>query len=87
MACNLNGPPRIILIQGGRTRGVAKNGGTRGRNSVVAPFFVPKIGEDQTKGLCPKISGFLVQMRMGTTKQSEKSNVFTTNRWSYGFTS
>ena len=23
-------------------------------------------------------------MRMGTTKQSEKSKVFTTNRWSYG---
>ena len=73
---------------------------------MVAPFSVPKIGEDQKKGLqfkmnefsvqkyvktkkkglCLKISEFLVQMRMGT-KQSEKRKVFTTNRWSYGFTS
>ena len=71
---------------------------------MVAPFFVPKIGEDPPKkGLHFKICGFLVQkyvktkkkslsrkyrwafspneeMRMGTTKQSEKSKVFTTNR-------
>ena len=73
-----------------------------GRDFVVAPFFVQKIGEDQKKkglrfkisgfsvqeyvkikkkkGLRHKISGFLVQLRMGTTKQSEKSKVFTTNR-------
>ena len=63
---------------------------------MVAPFFVPKIGEDQKKGLRCKISGFSVQkyvktkkkglrlkisgfldqmMRMGTTKQSEKSKI------------
>ena len=67
---------------------------------MVAPFFVPKIGEDQKKrsslqnkwafrpkvredqkkSLPLKIRGFLVQMRMGTTKQGEKSKVFTTNR-------
>ena len=40
----------------------------------------------EKKGLRPKISGFLVQMRMRTTKQSENSKVFTTNRRSYGFT-
>ena len=46
---------------------------------MVAPFFVPKIGEDPPpkKGIRLKINGFLVQMRMGTTKQSEKSKVFT----------
>ena len=41
--------------------------------------FGPKVCEDQKKGLRLKISGFFVQMRMGTTKQSEKSKVFTTN--------
>ena len=40
----------------------------------------------QKKRLCRKINGFSVQMKIGT-KQSEKRNVFTTNRWSYGFTS
>ena len=56
---------------------------------MVAPFFVPKIGKDRpaNKYLRLKIRGFLVQMRMGMTKQSEKSKVFTTNRWNYGFTS
>ena len=60
---------------------------------MEAPFFLPKLGEDQKKwsslqnkwvfgpevcenlkkkGLRLKISGFLLQMRMGTTKQSEK---------------
>ena len=31
--------------------------------------------EDQKKNLCLKINGFLIQMRKGTTKQSEKSKV------------
>ena len=38
---------------------------------MVAPFFGPKIGEDQKKGLRRKIGGFAVQMRIGT-KQSKK---------------
>ena len=48
--------------------------------------FGPKVCEDQKKGLRPKISGFSVQRRM-VAKQSEKRKIFTTNRWSYGFTS
>ena len=52
----------------------------------VALFFGPKIGEDQKKDLRRKLSGFSVQMRIGT-KQSEKRKVFTANRWSYTFTS
>ena len=32
-----------------------------GRDFVVAPFFVPKVGEDQKKGRRCKISGFSVQ--------------------------
>ena len=71
---------------------------------MVAPFFVPKIGEDPPKKRSslqnmwvfgPKVCedqkksssrkyrwAFSPneEMRMGTTKQSEKSKVFTTNR-------
>ena len=63
---------------------VASGAGFRG-----GTLFRTKIGEDppKKKDLRLKISGFLVQIRMGTTKQSEKSKVFTTNRWSYSFTS
>ena len=49
--------------------------------------FGPEVREDQKKGLRLKISEFLVQMRMGMTKQSKKSEVYTTNRWSNGFIS
>ena len=41
---------------------------------------------NKKKGLRRKISGFSVQTKMGTN-QSEKRNILTTNRWSYGFTS
>ena len=37
-------------------------------------FFGPTIGEDQKKRSSPKISGFSVQMRIGT-KQSEKEGI------------
>ena len=38
----------------------------------MSPFFGPKIGENQKKGLRCKISGFLVQMGL-ETKQNEKT--------------
>ena len=39
---------------------------------MVAPFFVPKIGEDQKKGLRCKISGFSVQKYVKTKKKKKK---------------
>ena len=47
---------------------VAPGAGFRG-----APFFGPKTGEDQKKGLYREISGFSVQMRL-ETKQNEKTS-------------
>ena len=43
---------------------------------MVSPFFGPKIGEDQKKGLRCKISGFLVQISLETT-QHEKTRCST----------
>ena len=61
----------------------------KGRRCKTSGVLVQKYVKTQKKkkGLCLKISWFLVQMRMGTTKQSKKSKVFTTNGWSYDFTS
>ena len=53
---------------------------------MVSPFFGPEIGENQKKKrLRRKINVFLMQMRL-ETKQNEKKKVFSTNQWSYGFT-
>ena len=59
----------------------------KGFHCKISGFSFQKYVKTKKKGLHLKISGFLVQMRMETTKQSEKREVFTTNRWSYGFKS
>ena len=57
--------------------------GLRGK---ISRFSVQKYVKSKKKGHRCKIGGFSVQMRMGTN-HSEKRKAFTTNRWSYGFTS
>ena len=65
-------------------RGVAKDGDTRDEILRWHPFLVQKQVKTKEKGLHCKMSGFSDQIRRGV-KESEK--LFTTTRWSYGFTS
>ena len=59
----------------------------KGLRCKISGFSFQKYVKTEKKSLRLKISGFFVQMRMETTKQNAKNKVFTTNRWSYGFTS
>ena len=54
---------------------------------MMAPFFGPKIGEDQTKKRSSPQNKWVLGPNENRDQTKLKKKIFTTNRWSYGFTS